>query len=75
MKLLTMRIRLWLVGLLLGQIASVKEISATHSYLEDKESITFASSWKIADDHTGEQYGQLHKIPKTWIKTRKVIKL
>lgn len=42
---------------------------------EDDESITFASSWKVADDYTGEQFGQLHKIPKTWIRNRKAIKL
>lgn len=42
---------------------------------ETKEYICFASGWKPPDDFTKEQFVNLHKIPKTWVRTRKAIKL
>jgi hypothetical protein len=41
---------------------------------EDDKSITFAASWKTEDEYCTEQFGDLHKIPKTWIRCRKNLK-
>lgn len=40
---------------------------------ETKEYIVIASCWKTEDELTEEQFKHLMKIPKTWIKKRKVI--
>lgn len=44
---------------------------------ENKEFIVFASRWdgKFDDDDGNETFGGLQKIPKTWIRKRKVIKI
>lgn len=42
---------------------------------EDDKILCFASSWKVADEYTGEQFGQLHQIPKAWIRNRKMLKI
>ena len=42
---------------------------------EDDKFIVLAQQIKPEDNFTGEQYGHLQKIPKTWIRKRKVIKL
>jgi hypothetical protein len=42
---------------------------------EKKEYIVIASCWKKEDDYIYEQFMHLRKIPKTWIKKRKNIKL
>lgn len=41
---------------------------------ETKEYICFASGWKPADPFTEEQFVNLHKVPKTWIRRRKALK-
>ena len=38
---------------------------------ENNKFIVFATSHKPADEWTDEKFGQLHKIPKTWIRKRK----
>lgn len=40
---------------------------------ETKEYIVFASGWKPDDGYSGEQFINLHKIPKTWVKNRKTL--
>ena len=42
---------------------------------ETKEFIVFATSWKPSDEWSEEKLGSLHKIPKTWIRKRKVLAL
>lgn len=42
---------------------------------ETKEYIVIASCWKEGDELIDEQFKHLMKIPKTWVKKRKVIKL
>ena len=41
---------------------------------ETKEHIVIAEDWKVGDDYTEEQFCNLHKIPKTWVKNRKNLK-
>lgn len=40
---------------------------------ETKEFILFAQRYHPEDPHTQENYGAIHKIPKTWIKNRKIL--
>ena len=40
---------------------------------EDKHNLIIATSYKPADEYTEEQYCNLHKIPKTWIRKRKTL--
>lgn len=42
---------------------------------ETKEHIVLAGSWKPEDEYTEEQFSLLKKIPKTWIRKRKEIKI
>ena len=42
---------------------------------ETKEYLVFATSWKPDDEFTEAQYCNLHKIPKTWIRYRKELKV
>lgn len=36
--------------------------------------LIIATSWKPEDENTDEQFCNLHKIPKTWIRKRKILK-
>lgn len=40
---------------------------------ETKRYIIIATSYKPADEYTDEQFCNLHKIPKTWIRKRKTL--
>ena len=40
---------------------------------ETKEYIVIAEGWMPQDHWTDEQFVNLHKIPKTWIRKRKVL--
>jgi len=42
---------------------------------ETKEYICLASTWKPEDEYTDEKFMNLHKIPKTWIRKRKTLKV
>lgn len=40
---------------------------------ETKEYILFSSRWNVESKYSDEQWGLLQKIPKTWIRKRKVL--
>tara|TARA_R110000868_G_scaffold306450_3_gene567688 strand:- start:1234 stop:1488 length:255 start_codon:yes stop_codon:yes gene_type:complete len=40
---------------------------------ETKEYIIFATSWKPEDEWSEEKFCSLHKIPKTWVRKRKLL--
>lgn len=42
---------------------------------ETKEYLVIAQGWKPVDQWTDEQFVNLHKIPKGWIRKRKGLKL
>lgn len=42
---------------------------------ETDEYIIIALGWKPEDDFTCEQFVNLHKIPRTWIRKRKALKV
>lgn len=42
---------------------------------ETKEYVVFATGWKIEDENCHEKFCSMHKIPKTWIRKRKLLKI